>query len=70
VDYLEKLKIEKTKATPLVLSFCSYPSIGCLSPHFLVGAEISFSPAILKSCDYDVFSSLQKYSLSEQRKGK
>jgi hypothetical protein len=50
--------------TPLVISFCSYPSIVCLPAHLLVGAEISFNPPILKTVDYDILASFQRYSAS------
>lgn len=66
----QKLQLEKSKTTPLVLVFSSYPTISGLPPHFLVGAELAFNPPLLKATDYDLFTSFRQYATSEQRKGK
>jgi hypothetical protein len=66
----QKLQVEKSKTTPLVLVFSSYPTISGLPSHFLVGAELAFSPPLLKSTDYDLFTAFRQYATSEQRKGK
>ena len=69
-DYGKKINADKSKITPLVVVFSSYPSILGLHPSYLVGAEIAFRPQLLKATDYDLYSSLQSYAVSEQRKGK
>ena len=40
--YDRKIVNEKSKQTPLVICFTAYPSINCVPPALLVGAEISF----------------------------
>jgi len=69
-DYAEPINPEKSKNTPLVVAFSAYPSVLGLHPSFLVGAEISFHPPLLRTTDYDLYSSLQDYATSQQRKGK
>ena len=36
----------------------------------LIGAEICFNQSILRTVEYDIYTSFQKYAASEQRKGK
>jgi hypothetical protein len=69
-NYREQISVEKSRLTPLVIIFSSYPSILGLHPSLLIGAEIAFRPQLLKSTDYDLYSSFQSYAASEQRKGK
>jgi|JI9StandDraft_1071089.scaffolds.fasta_scaffold214231_1 hypothetical protein len=69
-NYGEKINCEKRACTPLVIVFSSYPSVLGLHPSFLVGAEISFQPQVLRATDYDLYSSLHSFASSEQRKGK
>lgn len=54
-NYAEPINSEKSKMTPLVVVFSSYPSVLGLHPSFLVGAEISFHPSLLRTTDYDLY---------------
>lgn len=69
-NYREAISSEKKKITPLVIVFSSYPSVLGIHPSYLVGAEIAFRPQLFKSTDYDLYTSLERYATSEQRKGK
>jgi hypothetical protein len=64
VSYDKKIINEKSKQTPLVICFTSYQSINCIHPALLIGAEISFHQQILKTVEYDVYTSFQKYAAS------
>ena len=63
-DHREKISADKAKITPLVIVFSTYPSILGLHSSYLVGAELSFRPQVLKSTDYDLYSSFQSYATS------
>ena len=63
-DHREKISADKSKITPLVIVFSTYPSILGLHSSYLVGAELAFRPPVQKSTDYDLYSSLQGYAIS------